>query len=75
MIQQVVSTSAGVMFRVYGSPAVRVMGTVSTTLSVSQHCLPTPVAPTITTPAFVPEVSTAVAVPPEVHVPERKAST
>ena len=75
-MQHSMSTSTGVMVKAYGSPAVRVMGTVSaTTLSVSQHCLPTPVASTHDIPARVPEVSTAVAVPPEVHVPERKAST
>ena len=63
------------MVKVYGSPAVRVMGTVSIiTLSVSQHGLPTAAASIITTPACVPEVSTAVAMPPEVLVPERKAS-
>ena len=46
-----------------------VMGTVFVTM------LPMAAASTIATPDWVPEVAVAVAVPPEVLVPERKAST
>ncbi len=62
-------TSAGVMVNVYGSPAVMVMGTVFVIV------LPMAAASTIARPASTPEVAIAVAVPPEVAVPERNAST
>jgi hypothetical protein len=61
-------TLAGVMVKVYGSPAVIVMRAVSVIV------LPMAAASIVATPASVLEVAVAVAAPPEVVVPERKAS-
>jgi len=68
--QQVIERLAGVMVRVYGSPAVMVMSVVFVIV------LPMAAASIVATPGCVPEVAMAVAwpAPPSIVAPERKAS-
>jgi len=67
---QEMTSGEAVTVMVFGAPAVRLTVVIATRLLPK----PTPVAQTLAVPTVVPAVSVAWAVPPDVAVPDRKAS-